>query len=149
MSTLAGDFWVCGDCRSINNAGARQCYNCRTPRDRAAVDPNTIDPSAKGPLRTIELPQFNPSRWAAMLATILIIAVAVMQVVQFNLSAQLINQVLAGTDPTDEQLSLRRQRRDPLVRDGAARADRLVVVAEPYRHVDARRWASGIRPPTA
>ena len=104
MSTLAGDFWVCGDCRSINNAGARQCYNCRTPRDRAAVDPNTIDPSAKGPLRTIELPQFNPSRWAAMLATILIIAVAVMQVVQFNLSAQLINQVLAGTDPTDEQL---------------------------------------------
>jgi len=38
VSTLAGDFWVCGDCRSINNAGARQCYNCRTPRDRAAVD---------------------------------------------------------------------------------------------------------------
>ena len=32
MSTLAGDFWVCGECRSINNAGAKQCYNCRTPR---------------------------------------------------------------------------------------------------------------------
>ena len=104
MSTLAGDFWVCGDCRSINNAGARQCYNCRTPRDRAAVDPSAIDPSSKGPLRTIELPEFKSSRWAAMLATILIVAVAVMQVVQFNLSAQLINQQIAGTDPTEEQL---------------------------------------------
>jgi hypothetical protein len=104
MSTLAGDFWVCGDCRSINNAGARQCYNCRTPRERAAVDPSAIDPSSHGPLRRIELPEFKSSRWAAMLATVLILAVAVMQVVQFNLSAQLINQILSGTDATDEQL---------------------------------------------
>ena len=66
MSTLAGDFWVCGDCRSINNAGARQCYNCRTPRDRAAVDPESIDPSSHGPLRRIELPAFKGSRWAAV-----------------------------------------------------------------------------------
>ena len=104
MSTLAGDFWVCGDCRSINNAGARQCYNCRTPRDRAAVDPETIDPSSHGPLRTIELPAFKSSRWAAMLATVLILAVAVMQIVQFNLAAQLVNQVFDGTPATEDQL---------------------------------------------
>ena len=104
MSTLAGEFWVCGDCRSINNAGARQCYNCRTPRDRAAVDPSEIDPSTHGRLREIELPEFRSSRWAAMLATVLILAVAVMQVIQFNLSAALINQILGGTEGTVEQL---------------------------------------------
>ena len=91
MSTLAGDFWVCGDCRSINNAGARQCYNCRTPRDRAAVDPESIDPSSHGPLRTIELPAFKGSRWAAVLASILILAVAVMSIVQFSLGRQLVD----------------------------------------------------------
>lgn len=103
MSTLAGEFWVCGDCRSINNAGARQCYNCRTPRDRAAVDPSQIDPSTHGRLREIELPEFRSSRWAAMLASILILAVAVLQVVQFNVSAALINQILGGTEGTLEQ----------------------------------------------
>jgi hypothetical protein len=103
MSTLAGDFWVCGDCRSINNAGARQCYNCRTPRDRAAVDPSAIDPSTHGPLREIELPQFTSSRWVAMLASVLILAVAVLQVVQFSLAAQLLNQLLVGVDASVEQ----------------------------------------------
>jgi hypothetical protein len=104
MSTLAGEFWVCGDCRSINNAGARQCYNCRTPRDRAAVDPSEIDPSTHGRLREIELPEFRSSRWAAMLATVLILAVAVLQIVQFNVSAALIDQILRGTAGTLEQL---------------------------------------------
>jgi hypothetical protein len=103
MSTLAGEFWVCGDCRSINNAGARQCYNCRTPRDRAAVDPSQIDPSTHGRLREIELPEFRSSRWAAMLATVLILAVAILQVVQFNLAAALIDQILGGTEATVEQ----------------------------------------------
>jgi len=104
MSTLAGDFWVCGDCRSINNAGARQCYNCRTPRDRAAVDPETIDPSSHGPLRTIELPPFSASRWAAALASILILAVGVMQIVQFSLLRQYLDYVATGTE-TVEQLA--------------------------------------------
>ena len=103
MSTLAGDFWVCGDCRSINNAGARQCYNCRTPRDRAAVDPSAIDPSTHGRLREIELPPFTSSRWVAMLASILILAVAVLQVVQFSLAAQLLNQLLVGIEASVEQ----------------------------------------------
>ena len=101
MSTLAGDFWVCGDCRSINNAGARQCYNCRTPRDRAAVDPETIDPSSHGPLRTIELPPFSASRWAAALASILILAVGVMQIVQFSLLRQYLDYVATGTETVE------------------------------------------------
>ena len=79
MSTLAGDFWVCGECRSINNAGAKQCYNCRTPKDRAAVDPETIDPASHGKLREIELPAFRSSRGVAMIATAGIVAIAIMQ----------------------------------------------------------------------
>ena len=103
MSTLAGEFWVCGECRSINNAGAKQCYNCRTPKDRAAVDPETIDPSTHGKLREIALPEFRWSRWAALLASILILVVAVMQIVQWNLVATLGDQMLRGIDATEDQ----------------------------------------------
>ena len=105
MSTLAGEFWVCGQCRSINNAGAKQCYNCRTPKDRAAVDPAEIDPTTKGQVREIGLPEFRSSRWAALLASILILVVAVMQIVQWNLVATLGDQILGGIDPTDDQLA--------------------------------------------
>ncbi len=105
MSTLAGEFWVCGQCRSINNAGAKQCYNCRTPKDRAAVDPATIDPTSKGQLREIGLPDFRSSRWAALLASILILVVAMLQIVQWNLVATLGDQILGGIDPTEDQLA--------------------------------------------
>ena len=105
MSTLAGEFWVCGQCRSINNAGAKQCYNCRTPKDRAAVDPAEIDPTTKGQVREIGLPDFRSSRWAALLASILILVVAVMQIVQWNLVATLGDQMLGGIDPTEDQLA--------------------------------------------
>jgi hypothetical protein len=105
MSTLAGEFWVCGQCRSINNAGAKQCYNCRTPKDRAAVDPAEIDPTTKGQVREIGLPDFRSSRWAALLASILILVVAVMQIVQWNLVATLGDQMLGGVDPTEDQLA--------------------------------------------
>ena len=105
MSTLAGEFWVCGQCRSINNAGAKQCYNCRTPKDRAAVDPAEIDPTTKGQVREIGLPDFRSSRWAALLASILILVVAVMQIVQWNLVATLGDQILGGIDPTEDQLA--------------------------------------------
>ena len=103
MSTLAGEFWVCGQCRSINNAGAKQCYNCRTPKDRAAVDPATIDPTSHGQVREIELPAFRSSRWAALLASILILVVAGMQIIQWNLAATLLEQMLGGVDATEEQ----------------------------------------------
>jgi len=31
MAGGEADIWVCGDCRSVNNLRAKQCYNCRTP----------------------------------------------------------------------------------------------------------------------
>jgi hypothetical protein len=54
--------WVCADCRSVNKLRAKQCYNCRTPKHRAAVDPSQIDPTTKGQIREVALPAFRPSR---------------------------------------------------------------------------------------
>ena len=39
--TAAGP-WVCGNCRSVNRAGASRCYSCRTPR-AMAVDPEATE----------------------------------------------------------------------------------------------------------
>lgn len=104
MSTLAGEFWVCGQCRSINNAGARQCYNCRTPRDRAAVDPATIDPTSKGQLREIELPPFRPTRGVALLASIGIVAIALMQAYNTFIVVSVIQLQIAGSEVAPNQV---------------------------------------------
>jgi hypothetical protein len=104
MGALDGNIWVCGECRSINNEGAKQCYNCRTPRDRAAVDPATIDPSSHGKLREIALPPFHSPRPFAALASVLILATAGMQVVYTLDFSSLLLQTLGGTAATDEQV---------------------------------------------
>ena len=103
MSTLAGEFWVCGDCRSINNAGAAQCYNCRSPREITAVDPATIDASRPAGARSMELPAFRSSRGIAVLASALLLALALIQVVHMAAESTLLLQVLGGTDATAEQ----------------------------------------------
>ena len=43
MGRTPPDIWVCGNCRSVNNARAKQCYNCRTARHLAAVDPSQLE----------------------------------------------------------------------------------------------------------
>jgi hypothetical protein len=107
MSTLAGDFWVCGECRSINNAGADQCYNCRTQREVAAVDPARIDPSrpttTPDASRPVDLAAFRSSRAIAVLASVLILALAAMQVIQTLVTTSLYIQVLGDVPATDEQ----------------------------------------------
>jgi hypothetical protein len=109
VSTLAGDFWVCGDCRSINNAGAEQCYNCRTPREVAALDPEQIDAPlpvaapATPVSPTTDLPAFRSSRGVAVLASVLILAFAVMQVFQTVTTTNLYIAVLGGTAATVEE----------------------------------------------
>jgi hypothetical protein len=105
VSTLEGDFWVCGECRSINNARAKQCYNCRTPRDLAAVDPMEIEGTGHGRLREIALPPYHSSRQYAVLASILILAIAGLQVVLTVGTTTLLLQVLDGTDATAAQLA--------------------------------------------
>jgi outer membrane biosynthesis protein TonB len=103
MGALDGEIWVCGECRSINNARAKQCYNCRTPRELAAVDPSAIEGTGHGKLREIALPAFHSPRPYAIVASILILLVAGMQVVSTVNVSRLITQVLDGTPATDEQ----------------------------------------------
>lgn len=94
MAGIDADIWVCGDCRSVNKLRAKQCYHCRTPRDVAAVDPTQIEGTGHGKLREIALPEFRSSRWAALLASALLILVAVMQIVSTVSDAILFGRVL-------------------------------------------------------
>jgi hypothetical protein len=105
VGALDGNIWVCAECRSINNEGAKQCYNCRTPRDLAAVDPATIQGTGHGKLRDIALPQFHSPRAYAALASIAILATAGAQVVYTLNFTRLVLQDLGGTRATDEQLA--------------------------------------------
>ena len=98
------DIWVCAQCRSVNNLRSKQCYNCRTPKDRAAVDPSAIDPSSRGQLREIALPEFHGSRGEALIASVLILVVGVIQVIvaifQARLASVLVTQPGLFDDPT-------------------------------------------------
>jgi hypothetical protein len=104
VGALDGNIWVCAECRSINNEGAKQCYNCRTPRDLAAVDPSTIQGTGHGKLRDIALPPFHSPRPYAALASIAILATAGIQVIYTLDFTSLVLQGLGGTPATDEQL---------------------------------------------
>ena len=104
MGALDGAIWVCAECRSINNERAKQCYNCRTPKERAAVDPATIDPSSHGKLREVELPPFHTAKPFAAVASILILATAGMQVVYTLDYSSLVLQTLGDKPATEEQL---------------------------------------------
>jgi hypothetical protein len=38
----AGEHWVCGSCRSLNEGRADRCYKCRTPRALVEADPTQL-----------------------------------------------------------------------------------------------------------
>ncbi len=94
MAGTDADIWVCGECRSVNNLRSKQCYHCRTPRDVAAVDPAEIEGTGHGKLREIALPEFRPSRRAALLASALLIFLPVMQIVSTIADAVLFGRIL-------------------------------------------------------
>jgi hypothetical protein len=104
VGALDGEIWVCAECRSINNARAKQCYNCRAPRDLAAVDPAMIEGTGHGKLREVALPAFHSPRPYAFVATILILATAALHVLYTLNSSALIEQLLRGVPATGEQV---------------------------------------------
>jgi hypothetical protein len=90
MAGGEADIWVCGQCRSVNNLRAKQCYHCRTPQHLAAVDPAAIKGTGHGQLREIALPEFHASRGEAMLASLLILLVAGMNVISTVVNTQVL-----------------------------------------------------------
>ena len=96
--------WVCANCRSVNKIRAKQCYNCRTPKDRAAVDPSAIDVTTHGQIREIALPDFQPSRPYAVIASILILVIGGLQALNSLVGATLIFRLADGEELTDADL---------------------------------------------
>ena len=104
MAGGGADIWVCGQCRSVNNLRAKQCYHCRTPQHLAAVDPAAIEGTGHGTLREIALPEFHASRGEAMLASLLILLVGGLNVVSTVVSTQVLLALLADPEASAEGL---------------------------------------------
>ncbi len=100
------EIWVCANCRSVNKARAKQCYNCRTPRDLAAVDPNQMEVTGHGKVREVALPPFRSSRGRAVLASIGILVVAGLQIVSVLVATALLGQLIGGAPLTAGQARL-------------------------------------------
>ena len=105
---MAGDadIWVCGQCRSVNNLRAKQCYNCRTPQHLAAVDPTKIEGTGHGQLRDIALPEFSASRGEAMLASVLILLVAGLNVVSTVVTATVVPTLIDDSATSADLMNL-------------------------------------------
>ena len=103
MARGAEEIWVCASCRSVNKARARQCYNCRTPRHLAEVDPSQIQATGHGPIRDVALPPFRASRGRSVLASLLVLAVAALQVASVVIVSGLIVDLFEGAEVTDRQ----------------------------------------------
>ena len=73
---------------------------CRTPKEHAAFDPTTEDIGS----RTITLPDFHPSRPAAMLATVLILVIAVLHAINSLAGVTIILRVVEGDLLSDEEI---------------------------------------------
>lgn len=98
------EIWVCANCRSVNKIRRKQCYNCRTPKDRAAVDPLTMSVTSHGRVREISLPDFKPSRPFAILASFLILVVASMQVMSTLVTSSIVSRILDDATPSETEI---------------------------------------------
>ena len=106
MAGGEADIWVCGQCRSVNNLRAKQCYHCRTPQHLAAVDPAAIQGTGHGQLREIALPDFEASRGEAMVASVLIVIVGVLNVVSTVVSMRVLPTLVQEPDVVPADLGL-------------------------------------------
>ncbi len=104
MAPGSTEIWVCANCRSVNNARAKQCYNCRTPRHLAAIDPSQMEVTGQAQVRDVALPPFRSSRGRALLASLLILAVAGLQVVSVLVSSGFLVESLDTFEITDQQI---------------------------------------------
>jgi hypothetical protein len=86
---MASEIWVCAACRSVNGLRAKSCYRCRTPKDRGGVDASTIDMAQPGKLRDIALPDYHSPRLVAVLATLVILAAAAVQIVSTTIAVRI------------------------------------------------------------
>jgi hypothetical protein len=103
------EMWVCGDCRSTNNARSKRCYRCRLPRATSELTEATAAYSAAQAQTTTTIlaaatrlgVRYRPSWPVALLAGILILGTTGLDVLRTReaLSVLTPDGTLA-TDPT-------------------------------------------------
>jgi hypothetical protein len=96
----AEEIWVCANCRSVNKLRAKQCYNCRTPKERAAVDPSSEHIGS----RQVTLPDFEPSRPYAYVASALILVIGTVQAINTLFGAALALRMAEGSTVTEDEI---------------------------------------------
>ena len=94
------EVWICGACRSINQPREQRCYKCRTPRELAKVDPETLIVAGAGSHPTVDpkavVGTYQSSAGRALLAQALIVATVVVTTVAKVLGADAVSRVLDG-----------------------------------------------------
>jgi hypothetical protein len=48
-----GTWWVCDECKSLNDLPAKKCYKCRTPRPPQARIVNPLADLSSGPPKRV------------------------------------------------------------------------------------------------
>ena len=99
MKRAKSDVWVCANCRSVNKPRAKQCYQCRTPQDLAAVDPLAISSTTLGQVRAVELPPFHSSIAFAFVASVFILAFVALEVVRTLIASALLTRTVDASQP--------------------------------------------------
>src|SRR5919198_1029140 len=79
---MASNVWVCGACRSINQPREQRCYKCRTPRELARVDPDSLVVAGVGAAQPVVDPKavvgtYRSSGDRAFAAQVLIIVTVI------------------------------------------------------------------------
>src|ERR671934_2219197 len=98
---MESNVWVCGACRSINQARDSRCYKCRTPRDLAKVDPETLVVAGAGATQPVIdakaiVGTYRSSADRAFAAQILIVLALAVTTVSKILGADVISRVIDG-----------------------------------------------------
>jgi hypothetical protein len=112
---MASNVWVCGACRSINQPREQRCYKCRTPRELAKVDPETLVIAGAGAAQPVVDPKavigtYRSSGDRAFAAQVMMVVAvaftAASKIVGADIVSRVIDGDVAGADANATLLSL-------------------------------------------
>jgi hypothetical protein len=98
---MATNVWVCGACRSINQPREQRCYKCRTPRELARVDPDSLVVAGVGAAQPVVDPKavvgtYRSSGDRAFAAQVLIIVTVIVTAASKIVGADVVSRVIDG-----------------------------------------------------
>ncbi|TMF32865.1 MAG: DUF4328 domain-containing protein [Chloroflexi bacterium] len=92
------DVWVCGQCRSVNQARDQRCYACHTPRSVGAVDPLKLSVTSTAPVVTGPIGTYQSTIGLALLTSLLIVVAVGASMLESVLAINAL-QTLTGPGP--------------------------------------------------